>query len=54
MTFPRYRARPVRTSAGSTTWTVCDPRGIPVEDIDVMIQNVWPPPSITTFAQRAR
>ncbi|MFD3038543.1 tyrosine-type recombinase/integrase [Mycolicibacterium senegalense] len=34
MAVPRYRARPVKTSAGSTTWTVCDPRGIPCEDID--------------------
>lgn len=34
MTVPRYRARPVQTSGGSTTWTVCDPRGVPCQDID--------------------
>ncbi|CPW02822.1 hypothetical protein DDK07_00420 [Mycobacteroides abscessus] len=34
MPVPRYRARPVQTSSGSRAWTVCDPRGIPCEDID--------------------
>lgn len=29
-----FRVRPVRTPSGSSTWTVCDPTGLPVTDID--------------------
>ena len=34
MTVRRYTHRPVTTQAGRPTWTVCDPLGLPVPEVD--------------------
>lgn len=34
MTVKRYTHRPVTTTAGRQTWTVCDPTGIPLSEVD--------------------